>query len=326
MVLELERADRVRDALERVGDAVRVVVERVDAPLVAGAVVRRVADPVDRRVAHVDVRARHVDLEPQHVRAVGKLARLHPPEQVEVLRDAAVAVGARRCPASVSVPRVRAHLRGRLAVDVGEAVLDEPLGETRRARRSSRTRDSDARPSRSPASAPPRRSTSSNSTSSFSGLVSSKRRWQRAAVLGGEAEVQDDRLGVAVVQVAVRLGRKARDDAPAVFAGAIVLGDDGAQEIRRRRRPSPRGRRRRGAVGPLRGLRSAGVLRRCSTHRVLFMNKRNAFVILTGGVRTRHWRVSQCGIGRSPGNPRQHKAFRRGASAARDGVVHKSCG
>ena len=95
MVLEFERANRVRDALERVGDAMRVVVERIDAPLVAGAVVRRVADPVDRRVAHVDVRAREVDLEPQHVRAVRKLAGLHPPEEIEILGDAAAAVDAR---------------------------------------------------------------------------------------------------------------------------------------------------------------------------------------------------------------------------------------
>ena len=48
VILEFERADRMRDALERVRDAVRVVVERIDAPLVAGAVVARVADPVDR--------------------------------------------------------------------------------------------------------------------------------------------------------------------------------------------------------------------------------------------------------------------------------------
>ena len=53
VVLELERADRMRDALERVADAVRVVVERVDAPLVAGAVMPRVADAVDRRIAQL---------------------------------------------------------------------------------------------------------------------------------------------------------------------------------------------------------------------------------------------------------------------------------
>ena len=49
---------------------------------------------------------RHVDLQAQHVRAVRELARAHAAEEVEVLRDAAVAVRARRRPGSVSVPRV----------------------------------------------------------------------------------------------------------------------------------------------------------------------------------------------------------------------------
>src|SRR4029077_18660213 len=94
MILELERADRMGDPFERVGDAMRVVVERIDAPLVAGPVMRRMPDPVYRRVAHVDVRARQVDLEPKHVRAVRKLARFHAPEEVQVLGDAAIAVDA----------------------------------------------------------------------------------------------------------------------------------------------------------------------------------------------------------------------------------------
>ena len=85
MVLEFERADRVGDPFQRIGDAVRVVVERIDAPVVAGAVVRGVADPVDARVAHVDVWARHIDLEPQDVRAVGELAAAHPAKQGEAL-------------------------------------------------------------------------------------------------------------------------------------------------------------------------------------------------------------------------------------------------
>ena len=65
VALELERADRVRDALERVLEAVREVVERVDAPRVAGAVVMRVLDAEDRRVAHLHVGRRHVDLRAQ---------------------------------------------------------------------------------------------------------------------------------------------------------------------------------------------------------------------------------------------------------------------
>ena len=44
-VLELLRAEAVRDVLDRVDEAVGVVVGRVDAPLVAGAVVGGILDP-----------------------------------------------------------------------------------------------------------------------------------------------------------------------------------------------------------------------------------------------------------------------------------------
>jgi hypothetical protein len=56
--------------------------------------VRGVADAVDGRVAQVDVGRGHVDLGAQDVGAVGELAGLHALEQIQVLGDAAVAVGA----------------------------------------------------------------------------------------------------------------------------------------------------------------------------------------------------------------------------------------
>ena len=96
MVLELERADGVRDALDGVGLPVREVVGGVDAPGVAGARVLRVQDPVQDRVAQVDVGRGHVDLRAQHARAVGELPGAHAREQVEVLLDRAVAPGAVR--------------------------------------------------------------------------------------------------------------------------------------------------------------------------------------------------------------------------------------
>jgi hypothetical protein len=54
-----------------------------------------------------------------------------------------------------------------------------------------------------------------------------------AAEFLGDAEVEADGLGVADVEVAVGLGREARDDPPAVFPAALVFGDDGANEIGR---------------------------------------------------------------------------------------------
>ena len=62
VILELQGAERVRDPFERVRQRVSEVVGRIDHPVVAGAVVRAAADPVDGRIAHVHVPCRHVDL------------------------------------------------------------------------------------------------------------------------------------------------------------------------------------------------------------------------------------------------------------------------
>jgi len=59
--------------------------------VVAGAVVRGVADAIHGRVAHVDVGRGHVDLARNHVFAVGELAQMHFAKELEVLLDAALA-------------------------------------------------------------------------------------------------------------------------------------------------------------------------------------------------------------------------------------------
>ena len=79
---------------DRIRLAVREIVHRIDAPLVAGAVMLGVQDAVHDGIAQVQVRRRHVDLGPQRARAVGKFAGLHALEQVQVLFDGAVAIRA----------------------------------------------------------------------------------------------------------------------------------------------------------------------------------------------------------------------------------------
>ena len=131
MDLELERADRVRDALDGVRLAVREVVRRVDAPRVARPRMRGVHDAVEHGVAQVDVRRGHVDPRAQDARPVGELAGAHPLEQVEALVDRPVA--ARAVPARLGQrAAVLPDLVGRQVVDVGLAVpdqLDSPLVE-----------------------------------------------------------------------------------------------------------------------------------------------------------------------------------------------------
>ena len=83
-------------------------------------------DPVHDRIAQVEVRVVHVDLRPQGAAALGELARLHSPEEIEVFLHRAVPVGA-FLPAP-DVAAVLRHLLGRQVIDVGFAVANELLG------------------------------------------------------------------------------------------------------------------------------------------------------------------------------------------------------
>ena len=152
VILEFERADRMRDAFDRVRLAVREVVARIDGPGRAGARMARVQDAVEHGIAQVDVARRHVDLGAQHARAVGKLAGAHAAEQIEVLLHGALAERA-----------VLAGLGQRAAVQPASPPATDRRHRpcrrgsgarpTRRAARNSPTRDRGACPSRSRASA-----------------------------------------------------------------------------------------------------------------------------------------------------------------------------
>jgi hypothetical protein len=120
MVLELERAQRVCDALQRVRNAMRVIVERIYAPLVAGTVMSNMTDAIDRRIAQVDVRARQIDLESQHVRAIRNSPSFLA-KSIEVSRPSDRGTG---CAPDWHAAKM-AHLFGRRAVDVGQARLDQ---------------------------------------------------------------------------------------------------------------------------------------------------------------------------------------------------------
>ncbi len=127
MVLEFERAQRVRYALDGVGLAMGKVVARINAPLRARARMAGVEDAVEERIAQVDVTGRHVDLGAEHARSIGKLAGPHAAEEIEVLLDRAVAVGA-VLPGLGQRAAARADLVLRLVVHIGEAVANEVLG------------------------------------------------------------------------------------------------------------------------------------------------------------------------------------------------------
>ena len=239
------------DPLQGVGDAVRVIVERIDAPFATGTVVRGVADPVNRGIAHVDVGTLEIDLQPQHMRAIGEFALLHPLEQVKVLLDAALAIAARTPRLGQCAAQVSHFLRSR-TVDVSEIRLDQvscELVETVKIV----GRIVKVRP---PVVAQPAhrvldRLLVLDVLLNRIGVIETK--MAGALVLRRKAEVEADGLRMADVKITIGFRRKPRDHPSAVFVRALILGDDLSQKVGRRA--------------------LCLALRRCSTHRGLFMNK-----------------------------------------------------
>ena len=82
MGLKLQGTQGMGDTLQGVLNGVSEVIHGIDAPLVAGAVVRHVLDAVDGRVAHIEVAAGQVDLGAEGHSAIGEFTGPHPSEQI----------------------------------------------------------------------------------------------------------------------------------------------------------------------------------------------------------------------------------------------------
>ncbi|MPM41326.1 hypothetical protein SDC9_87978 [bioreactor metagenome] len=80
MILEFQGAQGVGDPLQGILDRVGKIVHGIDAPLIPGAVVGHVVDPVNGRVPQVKVAGGQVDFGPEGHGAVGELSRAHPVE------------------------------------------------------------------------------------------------------------------------------------------------------------------------------------------------------------------------------------------------------
>src|SRR5262245_34600176 len=252
MILEVERAEPGGDVLDGLRLAVGEVVARIDAPRGAGARMAPMQDAVEHRVAKIDVARRHVDLGPQHPRAIGKLARPHAPEQVEVLIHRSFA------PWTVTAglgqrAAIAPHLLLRLIVDVSLTGSDQVLGPGVELLEIIRGMIE--------VSSPVETEPAHIALDSVDillllfgrvGVVEAQ--MATTAEFLRHAEIETDRLGVADVEVSVGLRRKARHDA-GVAIGCEIRLDDVADEV------APRFRRRRLAECHARGLPNP---RRCA--------------------------------------------------------------
>ena len=204
------------------------IVGRVDAPLRAGARVRRVQDAIQDGVPQVHVAGSKVDLRPQHAGAIRELAGAHVAKQAEICFHRAVAIGRSTARFGQRAAH-RPHLVGGRVVDIGEAGANEVLCPVvQRLEIVRRMVQMLAPVEAEPVDVP------LDGVDVFLlllhgiGIVEAK--VAAAAVFDGKSEIQADRLGVAEMQIAVRLRWKARDDALHQAAGEVGL-DHVANEI-----------------------------------------------------------------------------------------------
>ncbi|MCY1531299.1 hypothetical protein D9M68_665200 [compost metagenome] len=225
LVFEFQRADAVRDAFEGVFDRVRPAVHRVDAPLVARAVVGGMAHAVHDRIAQVDVGRSHVDLRAQHQAAVGMLAVAHFAQQRERFRGGAVAPG--RIDAGFGQrAAVGTDFLGALLVHVSVAGLDQRLGEFVHVAEVVAGEVQVVVAVGLPVEAQPVHGLDDGVDVLLVflfGVGVVEAQVADAAEIARQPEVQADALGVADVQVAVGLRRKAGADTGRVQAALLLL-------------------------------------------------------------------------------------------------------
>ena len=210
LVFKLQRANRVRDAFQRILDRVRVGIHRVYAPLAAGAVMLGFADAVDRRVAQIDVGRGHVYFRAQHHAAVGVFAVAHFGKALQRFCGGAVAPRAGRARLGERAA-IFAHVVGGLFIDVGVARGNQVL---RRLVHKVKIIAGEKNVLAPVKAQPLHRLNDRIDVFLFLffriGVV--KAHVARAVIGLREAEIKANRLGVADVQITIRLRRKPRAD------------------------------------------------------------------------------------------------------------------
>ena len=229
MIFVLERAERIRDALEIIRLAVRPVVHRINDPGVAGALVGRLANSVHDRIAQVHVSGRHVDLGAKHVSTVLEFSRPHAAEQIEILFDGSMSIGALATRLGERAA-IFAHLIRGEAVDICLAFPDELLGPLIQLLEVIGGMVKVLAPVESQPS-----NVALDLVDILLGFL------DRVGVVEAQiavptellrdTEIDADGLGMADMQPAVRLGWKTGDDRPAMLPGDEILRDDFTDEV-----------------------------------------------------------------------------------------------
>ena len=212
-----------------VGLTVGPVVGGVDAPRSGGRVMGLVADAVHDGVTKPHVLRLHVDLGAQTAGAVGELAVAHPLEQIEGFRCGTVAVGALDARLAVAALLLANRLGG-LVVDVGQVLADEVLGPLVQLVEVVGGVDDVGGGVPEPLDVLDDRLDVLNLLGARVGVVQTQ--VADAAEVLRDAEVSDDGLGVANVQVAIGLGWESGLDPSSIGALLVVRANDLMNEVR----------------------------------------------------------------------------------------------
>src|SRR5664279_569167 len=228
MVLEFQGADRVRDAFDGVGLAVRVIVTRIDRPGVAGARMGGVQNAIQHGVAQIDIARGHIDFGAQHPGTVGKFASFHAAKQIEIFFYSAVAKRAVLAGLGQRASLVPDFLL-RLVVDIGKAGADQVFRPAVKPLEIIRGIEQVLAPVvTEPVHVGLNRIDVFLLFPGRVGIVEPQVAASRKLLR--DAEIERDRLGMADMQIAVRLRREPGHDHLVLFAVEIGL-DDVANEI-----------------------------------------------------------------------------------------------
>src|SRR6185295_7648241 len=94
IIVELQSAHRVCHPLNRIRLTMRVIVHRVDTPLITRTMMLHVEDSIHDRIAQTKVWSAHIDLCTQRSHAIRELPFFHSLEKIEILFDRTIAVRA----------------------------------------------------------------------------------------------------------------------------------------------------------------------------------------------------------------------------------------
>ncbi len=128
MILKLQGADGVGNALNGIRERMCEIIHWVNAPSIPGTVMGGMGNTVDNRITHIDIWRCHVDLGSQYLLPIGELAVFHASKEIHILLNAAVPIWAFLACLSQGATHA-ADFLGSGIIYIGLAIFNELYGK-----------------------------------------------------------------------------------------------------------------------------------------------------------------------------------------------------